>query len=151
MDNNVTFFDKENELAKKIIQKNAPVTCRNQMNIIHIFRSISEFDFGFIITNPLMGSIGNDHRDYDLISFILCKSEGNLKKIHGLLGCVSLEYKNKCKSMFNELLTYSIRYRFNKISLHVSSENIKLIEYYKTMGFEIIIPDDPILYMEKDI
>ena len=156
-ENLISYFDNNNTLAKKIIQKYGTDTCKTGtgIGIIYIFNCLNTCEFGYLITNPKLGEAGDNLNNYELYAFLFCVNKNIGKQIHITLGCVNSKYKKRCDCLFKKLLYDGIKKEIFIYSLDVDPENEKLITYYESLGFVKVFKhvdgiSDTMTYMEAE-
>jgi hypothetical protein len=135
------YFEKENAKDyEKLIKEQGEDVCRNIINKNYINSQSKDYNFGFI-HKMNVAQIGQtksrkQKSTIRISSFILCKMYPDFEEIDISLVCSRPNSKDG--KMLIELVTQkAIDMKFKYLSL-LSIGELKLVNWYKSQGFEII-------------
>jgi len=142
-DDEPIFFDNDHsdiKFYKDLIKEQGLLTCRDELDITCIKKCLSDFDYGFILfgNKAKIGQYSKSRVHSHLLkAYALFKHDDNLKLIEMKIICSSLNYKGSGLKILNAIYSFILS---NKVETWIiySLPPIKLINYYKSFGFEDI-------------
>ena len=138
---NYEYFEKKNaNVEENLIKEQGEDVCRNIINKKYISSQSKDYDFGFIHKTNV-AQIGqtqsrNKKSTIRVSSFILCKLHPDFEEIDISLICSRPNSKDG--KILIELVTQkAVDMKYKYLSL-LSIGELKLVNWYKSQGFEII-------------
>ena len=138
---NYEYFEKKNmKIEEKLIKEQGQDLCKNIISKNYIHLQSKDYDFGFInkINVAQIGQTRSKSANSTIrvSSFILCKLHPNFEEIDISIICSRPNSKNG-KTLIELVTKKAMEMKYKYLSL-LSIGDVKLVNWYKSQGFEII-------------